>query len=168
MQFHKEREKILIIDFGSQVTKLIGRNIRELGVYSEIVTIKNFHKIKEFHFISIETFREICGFSFNFVEVPLDLVILCLGEESENGNFLLFGQFQVLVCPFQRLFLLIMLAFRIFCRVNLVFWLSHFDLNFLLLNFYFDPKLILKLREIIFGNPDVPEESRVVQSEILS
>ncbi len=51
MQFHKEREKILIIDFGSQVTKLIGRNIRELGVYSEIVTIKNFKKIKEFHLI---------------------------------------------------------------------------------------------------------------------
>ena len=51
MQFHKEREKILIIDFGSQVTKLIGRNIRELGVYSEIVTIKNFKKIKEFHSI---------------------------------------------------------------------------------------------------------------------
>ena len=51
MQFHKEREKILIIDFGSQVTKLIGRNIRELGVYSEIVTVKNFQKIKEFHLI---------------------------------------------------------------------------------------------------------------------
>jgi len=49
MQFHKEREKILIIDFGSQVTKLIGRNIRELGVYSEIVTVKEFKKIKEFN-----------------------------------------------------------------------------------------------------------------------
>jgi len=51
MQFHKEREKILIIDFGSQVTKLIGRNIRELGVYSEILTIKEFKKVKEFHLI---------------------------------------------------------------------------------------------------------------------
>ena len=51
MQFHKQREKILIIDFGSQVTKLIGRNIRELGVYSEIVTIKDFQKIKEFYSI---------------------------------------------------------------------------------------------------------------------
>jgi GMP synthase (glutamine-hydrolysing) len=51
MQFHKEREKILIIDFGSQVTKLIGRNIRELGVYSEIVTVKEFKKVKEFHLI---------------------------------------------------------------------------------------------------------------------
>ena len=51
MRFHKEREKILVIDFGSQVTKLIGRNIRELGVYSEIVTIKDFQKIKEFYSI---------------------------------------------------------------------------------------------------------------------
>ncbi len=52
MRFHKEREKVLIIDFGSQVTKLIGRNVRELGVYSEIITpnqlrkLENFDKIK--------------------------------------------------------------------------------------------------------------------------
>ena len=51
MQFHKEREKILVIDFGSQVTKLIGRNIRELGVYSEIITPKEFKKLEEFHLI---------------------------------------------------------------------------------------------------------------------
>ena len=51
MQFHQEREKILVIDFGSQVTKLIGRNIRELGVYSEIITPKELLKIKEFKLI---------------------------------------------------------------------------------------------------------------------
>ena len=48
MQFHKDKEKVLIIDFGSQVTKLIGRNIRELGVYSEIITPKELKKIKNF------------------------------------------------------------------------------------------------------------------------
>ena len=46
MQFHIEREKILIIDFGSQLTKLIGRNIRELGVYSEIITPEELKKLK--------------------------------------------------------------------------------------------------------------------------
>ena len=48
MQFLSQREKILIVDFGSQVTKLIGRNIRELGVYSEIITPKEFRKLKKF------------------------------------------------------------------------------------------------------------------------
>ena len=52
MQFHMSKEKILIVDFGSQVTKLIARRIRDLGVYSEVATpkevknVENFDKIK--------------------------------------------------------------------------------------------------------------------------
>ena len=52
MQFQNNKERILIIDFGSQVTKLIARRIREIGVFSEIITpkkvfnIKNYDKIK--------------------------------------------------------------------------------------------------------------------------
>ena len=49
MQFHNHKDKVLIIDFGSQVTKLIARRIREFGVYSEIITPKNFIKLKKFH-----------------------------------------------------------------------------------------------------------------------
>ena len=40
MQFHNKDEKILIIDFGSQVTKLIARRVRDLGVFSEVITSK--------------------------------------------------------------------------------------------------------------------------------
>ena len=48
MQLQIQKDKIIIIDFGSQVTKLIARRIRELGVFSEIITIKEFLKIKNF------------------------------------------------------------------------------------------------------------------------
>ena len=49
MQFHNNKDKVLIIDFGSQVTKLIARRIRELGVYSEVITPKDYKKLKKFH-----------------------------------------------------------------------------------------------------------------------
>ena len=39
-----KEDKIIIIDFGSQVTKLIARRIRELKVFSEIVTLKDLKK----------------------------------------------------------------------------------------------------------------------------
>ena len=48
MQFHKDKDKVIIIDFGSQVTKLIARRVRDLGVYSEIIPPNNFIKLKKF------------------------------------------------------------------------------------------------------------------------
>ena len=40
-------KKILMIDFGSQFTQLIARRIRELGVFSEIVSHKHLKNIDQ-------------------------------------------------------------------------------------------------------------------------
>ena len=34
----KKKDRIIIIDFGSQYTQLIARRVREIGVYSEVIS----------------------------------------------------------------------------------------------------------------------------------
>ncbi len=46
--YSKRKNKIIIIDFGSQVTKLIARRIRDLKIYSQIINLKEFSKIENF------------------------------------------------------------------------------------------------------------------------
>ena len=41
------REKIIIIDYGSQFTQLIARKVRELGAYSEIINFLQINKLKK-------------------------------------------------------------------------------------------------------------------------
>ena len=42
-----EANKLLIIDFGSQYTQLIARRVRELGVFSIVISIDDFSNYKE-------------------------------------------------------------------------------------------------------------------------
>ena len=49
MSLNNNLNKILIIDFGSQFTQLIARRIRELGVFSEIVSHKKINSLKMFN-----------------------------------------------------------------------------------------------------------------------
>ena len=47
----KQKDKITVVDFGSQVTKLIARRVRELDVFCEIVTLNEFNKFKNLDYI---------------------------------------------------------------------------------------------------------------------
>ena len=44
---NKINEKLIIVDFGSQVTQLIARQVRELGVYCELVDYITFNKLNK-------------------------------------------------------------------------------------------------------------------------
>ena len=46
MNLSLNKDKIIVIDFGSQVTKLIARRIREYSVLSEIITLNDLKKKK--------------------------------------------------------------------------------------------------------------------------
>ena len=50
MEYHNDsdKDKVVIIDFGSQVTKLIARRIRDLGVYSEIIPSSDLTRINKY------------------------------------------------------------------------------------------------------------------------
>ncbi len=44
-------EKIIIVDYGSQVTQLIARKVREIGVYSEIINFNQAKSLKKNKYI---------------------------------------------------------------------------------------------------------------------
>ena len=88
MQFRKIKEKVIIIDFGSQLTKLIARRVRELGVYSEVMTpqelkkLKNYQNIKGFIFSggpSTVTNKKFPTVPKNIFEKKIPILGICYG-----------------------------------------------------------------------------------------
>jgi len=49
MNLSSNKDKIIVVDFGSQVTRLIARRIREYSVLSEVLTLKDLKKNKIFY-----------------------------------------------------------------------------------------------------------------------
>ena len=90
MSLDKSLEKILIIDFGSQFTQLIARRIREIGVFSEIVShkkIKNKEIINSVKGIILSggplNVYEINKYSFDkkIIENKIPVLGICFGHQ---------------------------------------------------------------------------------------
>jgi hypothetical protein len=67
-------EKILILDFGSQVTQLIARRVREIGVYCELWPWDSSEEqIKAFRLVDNKT-QELAEWDWNIIFEELDLI----------------------------------------------------------------------------------------------
>ena len=84
-------ESILIVDFGSQVTQLIARRVREAGVYSEIVpfsrALEGYERIKPMGIIlsggpSSVTFEDSPRAPQHLLEAGLPVMGICYGQQT--------------------------------------------------------------------------------------
>ena len=90
MSFDQSLNKILIIDFGSQFTQLIARRIRELGVFSEIISHKKIKNTDISHSIKgiilsggpLNVY-EISKYSFDkkIIENEIPVLGICFGHQ---------------------------------------------------------------------------------------
>src|SRR5829696_4711291 len=97
----QSHDKILIVDFGSQVTQLIARRVREQGVYSEVVP---FQKAEA-------AFREMRPKAVILSGVPVfgicygqQAMAAQLGGEVEGGHHAEFGRVEIEILADSPLF----------------------------------------------------------------
>ena len=88
LKTNNTRDRIVIIDFGSQVTKLIARRVRELGVFSEICNINQIRKVSNFFNVkgiilsggpSTVTNKSFPKLPKNFFEKKIPILGICYG-----------------------------------------------------------------------------------------
>jgi GMP synthase (glutamine-hydrolysing) len=133
-------ERILIIDFGSQVTQLIARRVREAGVYSEVVPFQNaakaFHDMKPKAVIlsggpaspteenSPRAPQEIFDAGIPVLGICYGQMLLAaqLGGKVESGHHREFGRAELTVKSASPLFDGVWSA-----SSNAVVWMSHGD-----------------------------------------
>ena len=91
-----KKEKIIIIDFGSQVTKLIARRIRDFNVLSEILTIRELKNIKDYSNIkgiilsggpSTVTISKFPSIPKKFFSLKIPILGICYGLQLIAKNF---------------------------------------------------------------------------------
>ena len=140
MSLDKSLKKILIIDFGSQFTQLIARRIREIGVFSEIVShkkIKNKNIINSVKGIILSggplNVYEIKKYSFDkkIIEHNIPVLGICFGhqilsklnggkvKQSKHREFGLANIYKKKDC---------LLTKNLFSRKKMIkVWMSHAD-----------------------------------------
>ena len=138
-----DKKKIIIIDFGSQVTKLIARRIRELGVYAEIINLNELKKIKEFNKIqgiilsggpSTVTQKKYPNIPYEIFEKKIPILGICYGlqliAKKLGGSIKLeskkreFGRAQIKKIKNS------LLTKNFFSKKDTFVWMSHQDIVF--------------------------------------
>ena len=91
------KNKILILDFGSQVTKLIARRVREIGVYSEILNY-NVDIEEDYQKIIYEVGKEIYPDNLRGWFISLYQILFGSDSGPRLGSFFkVFGKEKVLI-----------------------------------------------------------------------
>ena len=132
-----KKEKILIIDFGSQVTKLIARRVRELGVFSDVITPRELYNLKDYRNIKGIV---LSGGPSTVTKKKFQSVPKIIFEKKINSGIKIFLILYSLKFWFKK--------FKVsaFVRFFFIFYTENFFINFILFHTSF---LILNYNKII-------------------